>query len=72
MPTLTHALGNNLRRERERKDWSRAVLARRSGVSTATISRVEIEGHTPKLAALQSLAVALDIQVQDLLEEVAK
>lgn len=48
---------------RERLDWSRAELARRSGLSVNTVSAIEREIRAPSLRVAAALARALDLNV---------
>ena len=61
-------LALRLRPYRERKGWSQAELGRRSGVSQATISRIEA-GNTNRvdLATVDRLAKALGVSPKSLL-----
>lgn len=58
-----------VRTARENRGWSRATLARKSGVSEATICRLELQGHTPKLSTLVPILEALDLSMSALLGE---
>ena len=51
---------------RKKKGFSQRELARRSGVSYATIPRMELEQGNPTLKSLGMLAKALGIEVVDL------
>ncbi len=57
-------LGTAVRSVRVRRGWRQSDLARRSGVSQATISRVE-RGHldTVSLSVLRAVAATIDIRV---------
>lgn len=61
-------LARTLRNRREAAQWSRETLSRQSGVSYATICRIELKGHGPSLRVLESLARALEIPTAELLE----
>jgi transcriptional regulator with XRE-family HTH domain len=63
-------IGERVRAERLARGWTQAELARHSGVSQATLSRIE-EGHvaSPRLPVLQKLAAALRITIDSLAEE---
>jgi transcriptional regulator with XRE-family HTH domain len=61
------SVGPILRTIRESKGWSRATLARKSGIGTTTIARVELNGDTPTLPTLEALADALEVPFSDLL-----
>jgi transcriptional regulator with XRE-family HTH domain len=58
---------------RERKGWSQAELARRSGVAQPIISRVEAgKTRTLSLENLEKIAAALDVAPGSLLERSPK
>ena len=59
----------NLREERENKGYSILALSKLSGVSTATISRIESGLVDPKTSITQKLAVALEISLDELVLE---
>lgn len=59
--TLDVRLGARLRAEREGRGWSLTDLAERSGVSRATISRVERGAASPTAALLGRLSGALGL-----------
>jgi transcriptional regulator with XRE-family HTH domain len=54
---------------RERKGWSREVLALRSDSSYPAILSYENGYRSPSLASLRRLAAALDVDPSDLVEE---
>lgn len=57
----------NLRPLRESAELSQAELAKISGVSQSHISKLEIGDDSPTLKTLQKLAEALNVSVQELL-----
>ena len=59
----------NLREERENKGYSIRALSKLSGVSTATISRIESGLVDPKTSITQKLAAALEISLDELVLE---
>lgn len=59
-----------LRLYRERHGWSRAELARRSGVARSTISEIESGNRDPRGGTLEPLAATLGTRVDDLLRTV--
>ncbi len=67
----TSELGRCLRILREAAEWSRETLARQSGVSVATIARIELYGRTPSLTVLRKLADSLDVPATHFLEVAA-
>ncbi|WP_265444519.1 helix-turn-helix domain-containing protein [Flexivirga meconopsidis] len=71
MPTgssdLAAAVGAQIRARRGQRGMSAAELARRSGVSKATLSSLESGGANPTIDTLDAVAVALGIPLSDLL-----
>ncbi len=64
------ALASRLRTERERRHWSLAALAERSGVSKAMISKVERGESSPTAATLGKLSGAFGLTLSALLDGV--
>jgi transcriptional regulator with XRE-family HTH domain len=60
-------LAETVRAERERRGWTLAVLAERSGVSKAMISKVERGAASPTAALLGRLSGALGMTLSELL-----
>src|SRR5882757_276835 len=60
-------LARRLRLERDMRGWSLADLAERSGVSKATISKIEREEVSPTAVILVRLAGAFDLTLAGLL-----
>ena len=60
-------IARRLRLERESRRWSLAELAERSGVSKATISKIEREEASPTAVVLVRLAGAFDLTLAGLL-----
>ena len=60
-------IARRLRLEREARGWSLADLAERSGVSKATISKIEREEASPTAVILVRLAGAFDLTFAGLL-----
>jgi len=71
MPTIVEESGAQIARrlklERDARNWSQADLAERSGVSKATISKIEREEMSPTAALLLKLAGAFDLTLAGLL-----
>lgn len=71
MATIVDDAGSRIARrvrlEREARGWSLADLATRSGVSKATISKIEREEASPTAAVLVRLAGAFDLTLAGLL-----
>src|SRR5258705_13934567 len=60
-------IARRLRLERDRRGWSLAELSERSGVSKATISKIEREEASPTAVILVRLAGAFDLTLAGLL-----
>lgn len=56
-----------LRQVRERLLVTQAELAQRSGLTEATISRIENGVHQPRISTVRRLAVALGIEPVELI-----
>jgi transcriptional regulator with XRE-family HTH domain len=65
--TLDDLLAQRIRREREARGWSIAVLAAESGVSRAMISKIERAEASPTAALLGRLSGALGLTISALL-----
>jgi len=63
------ALGGAVRTAREGRGWSRATLAKRAGVSSGTVSNLELYGTAPRWDTVQSIARALEIDLSALPEQ---
>jgi len=64
---FSERLSGRLKTERERRDWSIAELAHRSGVSKAMISRIERNETSPTAALLGRLSGAFGLTLSTLL-----
>lgn len=64
---VSSSLARRLRSEREARGWSLAEAANRSGVSKATISKIEREEVSPTAVVLVKLAGAFDLTLAGLL-----
>ena len=64
---LSHRLAQRLRLERDSRGWSLADLAERSGVSKATISKIERAEVSPTAVVLVRLASAFDLTLAGLM-----
>jgi transcriptional regulator with XRE-family HTH domain len=62
-------LGAKLAIARAERGWSLAELARRAGVSTASIHKIEKSGMTPTIATLMKVASALGTSVSYFIDE---
>ncbi|MGI8729253.1 MAG: helix-turn-helix domain-containing protein [Solirubrobacteraceae bacterium] len=63
------ALGAKLALARAERGWSLAELARRAGVSTASVHKIEKSGMTPTIATLMKIASALGTSVSYFIDE---
>ena len=63
------ALGAKLAAARAERGWSLAELARRAGVSTASVHKIEKSGMTPTIATLMKVASALGTSVGYFIDE---
>jgi DNA-binding XRE family transcriptional regulator len=57
-----------LRQVRERLFVTQAELAARTGVTEATISRIENGQHAPRISTVRKLAEGLGVKPEDLVE----
>ena len=64
-----HLVAFNVRRFRLERAMSLGELARRSGVSKQTLSKIEQEGGNPTVETLAALASALDVTTRRLLTQ---
>lgn len=63
-------ISKNLKKIRETKGYTKTELAKISGLTARTIENIEYARHiNPSLKTLQRIAKALDITVNDLIEE---
>jgi transcriptional regulator with XRE-family HTH domain len=67
--TIIKVLAERLRTERGLRGWSLADLASRSGVSKATLSKIEREDVSPTAVVLSRVATAFGITLAELLTE---
>lgn len=63
-------MANKVRNLRQKRGFSMEKLARLCDVSLATIGNIE-HGAGAKVETMRRIAVALDVTIDDLLEEVA-
>jgi transcriptional regulator with XRE-family HTH domain len=64
---LAKRLGKKIAERRKHLDWTQNQLAERVGVDAETISRFERGANLPSLLTLDRLAVALQVDVGELL-----
>lgn len=65
-------LGGRLRRERETRGLSQRELARRAGISNATVSQIESNTISPSVGALKRILDALPMALADFFAETAE
>lgn len=70
MATTTER-SQRVRSLREGKGWSRQTLARKAGVSEATVARIELYGQDVKLSTWEAMADALGTPLTELVGEAA-
>lgn len=63
------SLGTKVRRYREAKNWSQDDLALRLDVTQGTISNIESDKSIPNSLLLNSIAKALEVDMNDLLSD---
>lgn len=68
---LRHAFGQRLRSLRLDRFWSQEQLCEASGVSRATVARLEAGTTKPQLRTVVSLAKALDVDPSELVADPA-
>lgn len=58
-----------IREIRELRNLTKSQLAKKAGISTATISKLENYKESPTIETLEKIAIALNVKVADLLDE---
>jgi transcriptional regulator with XRE-family HTH domain len=61
-------IGRRIRELREERDLSGTELARRSGLTRNSVSRIELGHHMPSAATIEKLARGLDVDPGELFE----
>ena len=59
-------IGDNLKRQRVRKALTQEELARKAGLTTASVARIERNETEPRMSTLRKLAKSLDIDPAEL------
>ncbi len=59
-------IGENLKRQRVRKALTQEELARKAGLTTASVARIERNETEPRMSTLRKLAKSLDIDPAEL------
>ena len=65
---IDRALGAEIRAQRARRDWTRAELAERSGISESSIQRFESGQRAVTLANLVAIGEALRVDPRAMVE----
>jgi transcriptional regulator with XRE-family HTH domain len=63
-------IGAKVAKARAERGWSLATLAKRAGLSTAAVHKIEKSGMTPTIASLMKVAAALGKSVGYFVEEI--
>ena len=71
MKTIQEVLSENLKRIRKNKGYSQQRVGEISGMLASTFSRIEGMKVSPTLDTLEKIAIALEVNVSDLLENTA-
>ncbi|GKX30569.1 hypothetical protein SH1V18_30490 [Vallitalea longa] len=58
-----------IREIRELRKYNKSQLAKKAGISKATISKIENYKESPTIETLEKIAIALDVKISDLLDE---
>ncbi|QUH29543.1 helix-turn-helix domain-containing protein [Vallitalea guaymasensis] len=58
-----------IREIREIRNYNKSQLAKKAGISKATISKLENYKESPTIETLEKIAKALDVKVSELLVE---
>ncbi len=66
MPATMVHIGERLRKQRTRRALTQAELAERSGVTTATVARIERDEIEPRMTTLRKLAHGLEVDPAEL------
>lgn len=63
-------LGSEIRRLRNSKNMSQADLSKATGIPQTSISEIELNKYIPKITTCVSLAKALEVDLQTLLDSI--
>lgn len=66
MASLRNVVGKNIKKIRKAKKWTQAELAERVGIEPVSVARIETGLNFPKEENIESIAMALGIEVKDL------
>ena len=60
-------IGDNLKRQRIRKALTQEELARKAGLTTASVARIERNETEPRMSTLRKLAKSLGVDPSELI-----
>ncbi len=63
-------LANNIRAERNRKNYSQEKLSELSGISVSSISLIERKLQVPSIFVVCQIAKALEVDIKELLKDI--
>ncbi len=66
---VNNLVGNHIRELRAKRNMTQQELADRASIPRATLATIEKDDSNPSLAAVYRIAVALELSVDDLIEE---
>jgi transcriptional regulator with XRE-family HTH domain len=69
MPATVVFIGERLKKQRTRRALTQAELAQGAGVTTATVARIERNEIEPRMTTLRKLALALEVDPAELVED---
>jgi len=61
-------IANNIRAERNRKNYSQEILAEKANLSPQSISQIERNVQVPSILTVYDIAKALEIDINELLK----
>ncbi len=70
--SLLRNLGEEIRERRKRRDLSQEMLAHQAGIHTNVVGRLERGIYNPTVLTLHSIAVKLEVSLQDLFAAAAR
>jgi len=65
--SLVQVFGRNVRATRKTKGWTQEQLAFEAGIKRAYLSEIESGKRNPSLEVVEKIALALDIDVRELM-----
>jgi transcriptional regulator with XRE-family HTH domain len=64
--TILRSLGEEVRERRTQRHWSQEKLAQQAGIHTNVVGRLERGTHNPTVLTLLSIAVKLNVTLEEL------